>query len=78
MHHCSELLIHIRYCTGKEELSVDIGAAQQRDPDALPPQNSLETIMNIIYHTSRDVFRGNQLFAIKAGILTGQHSRLTK
>ena len=55
---------------GKEGCCVDLGAAQRRDPDALPPGNSFEAIMNILYHVFRGLSQGNQLFAIKAGILT--------
>ena len=50
---------------------MDIGVAQQRDPDALPPRNSFEAVMNVLYHSFRGLSRGNQLFAIKAGVLTG-------
>ena len=56
---------------GKEGPYMDIGAAQRRDPDALPPQNSFEALMNVFYHSFRGLSRGNQLFAIKAGVLTG-------
>ncbi|KAH9974520.1 hypothetical protein BJV74DRAFT_782419 [Russula compacta] len=55
---------------GKEGLSGDLGEAQQRDPDALPPENLFEVIMDVLYHAFRGISRGNQLFAIKAGILT--------
>jgi hypothetical protein len=58
---------------GKEELCVDLGTAQRRDPDALPPGNPFEVIMSILYHSFRGLSQGNQLFAIKAGILTSQH-----
>lgn len=58
---------------GKEGHNVDLGAAQRRDPDALPPRNSFEAIMNILYHGFRGMSGGNQLFAIKAGVLTSQH-----
>jgi hypothetical protein len=58
---------------GKEELCADLGTAQRRDPDALPPGNPFEVTMNILYHSFRGLSQGNQLFAIKAGILTSQH-----
>ena len=58
---------------GKEGLCVDLGAAQRRDPDALPPGNSFEVFMSILYLSFRGLSQGNQLFAIKAGILTSQH-----
>lgn len=57
---------------GKEGLSGDLGEAQQRDPDALPPENLFEVIMDVLYHAFRGISHGNQLFAIKAGILTSQ------
>ena len=50
---------------------MDIGVAQRRDSDALPPRNSFEVVMNVLYHAFRGLSRGNQLFAIKAGVLTG-------
>ncbi|KAI0292339.1 hypothetical protein B0F90DRAFT_1811958 [Multifurca ochricompacta] len=55
---------------GKEGLYMDMGIAQRRDPDALPPRNTFEVIMNVLYHAFQGLSRGNQLFAIKAGILT--------
>ncbi|KAH8977296.1 hypothetical protein EDB86DRAFT_3006012 [Lactarius hatsudake] len=55
---------------GKEGLCMDIGVAQRRDPDALPPRNSFEAFMSVLYHAFRGLSRGNQLFAIKAGVLT--------
>jgi hypothetical protein len=67
----SEWLIHDRW--GKETHHVDLGAAQRRDPDALPPRNSFEAVMNTLHHAFRGISGGNQLFAIKAGILTSQH-----
>lgn len=55
---------------GKEGPCVDLGVAQRRDPDALPPGNAFEAIMNLLYHAFQAMSHGNQLFAIKAGILT--------
>ncbi|KAN0123038.1 Protein of unknown function (DUF2422) domain containing protein [Russula decolorans] len=55
---------------GKEGLCVDLGVAQRRDPDALPPGNTFEAIMNLLYRAFQAMSHGNQLFAIKAGILT--------
>ncbi|KAF8268962.1 hypothetical protein EI94DRAFT_1799762 [Lactarius quietus] len=55
---------------GKEGPYMDLGVAQRRDPDALPPRNSFEALMNVLYHSFRGLSRGNQLFAIKAGVLT--------
>lgn len=55
---------------GKEGLCVDLGVAQRRDPDALPPGNRFEVVMNLLYRAFQGMSHGNQLFAIKAGILT--------
>lgn len=52
---------------------VDLGVAQRRDPDALPPGNTFEAIMNVLYRAFQGLSHGNQLFAIKAGVLTSQH-----
>ncbi|EGN97169.1 hypothetical protein SERLA73DRAFT_183808 [Serpula lacrymans var. lacrymans S7.3] len=48
----------------------DLGKAARRDPDALPPRNALEMIMNIIYRVFTNMGGGNVLFAVKAGALT--------
>ncbi|KAI0271253.1 hypothetical protein BC834DRAFT_432593 [Gloeopeniophorella convolvens] len=55
---------------GKEGLCVDLGLAQRRDPDALPPRNAFEALMNIFYHMLQGLTGGDVLFAIKAGVLT--------
>ena len=44
---------------------MDIGAVQRHDPDALPPQNSFEVLMNVFYHSFRGLLRGNQLFTFR-------------
>lgn len=51
--------------------------AQRRDPDALPPGNTFEAIMNILYRAFQGISHGNQLFAIKAGVLTSQYLQMT-
>ncbi|KAA1476343.1 hypothetical protein DENSPDRAFT_932985 [Dentipellis sp. KUC8613] len=48
----------------------DLGDAQGRDPDALPPQNLFERCMNMIWVATRAFSGGNLLFALKGGILT--------
>ena len=50
----------------------DLGQAVRRDPDALPPRNTLEKSMNCIYHIVKEMGGGNSLFALKAGILTSE------
>lgn len=49
----------------------DLGMPHYRDPDALPPRNAIEWAMNVIYHGISNFGRGNVLFALKAGLLTG-------
>lgn len=60
------------------EWNADLGSANRRDPDALPPQNFVQLIMHCIYSGLTALFRGNCLFALKAGLLTGafQYSRI--
>ncbi|KAF9220310.1 hypothetical protein BS17DRAFT_739428 [Gyrodon lividus] len=48
----------------------DLGKAVRRDPDALPPRNALESVMNWLYRTVMGIGGGNALFALKAGVLT--------
>jgi hypothetical protein len=45
--------------------------AQPRDPDALPPRNTFELIAGHIQSGCASLLRGNALYAIKAGLLTG-------
>ena len=49
----------------------DLGMPRRRDPDALPPRNSVESFMNLLYHGLSSLGRGNVLFALKAATLTG-------
>jgi len=44
---------------------------QRRDPDALPPRNTFGLIASYIHTALASLLRGNALYAIKAGILTG-------
>ena len=50
----------------------DLGQAVRRDPDALPPRNALEAIVDRLYRMISGLGGGNALFAIKAGALTGR------
>ena len=43
-----------------------------RDPDALPPRNSTEWVMTLIYKFIIGLGGGNAVFAAKAGLLTGK------
>lgn len=54
----------------KPEWLEDLGLARRRDPDALPPRNTLELIMNHIYKITVAMRGGNTLFAFKAATLT--------
>ena len=44
----------------------------RRDPDALPPSNAFQHVMHWVYQLASGLTRGNALFAIKAGLLTGK------
>ncbi|KAG2004212.1 hypothetical protein CC2G_002792 [Coprinopsis cinerea AmutBmut pab1-1] len=48
----------------------DLGLAHRRDPDALPPRNWFEWFMYLVYKGFTQLWNGNCLFAIKAGIIT--------
>ncbi|KAI0041545.1 hypothetical protein FA95DRAFT_1548599 [Auriscalpium vulgare] len=50
--------------------TMDLGLALRRDPDALPPGNRFEMLMNFFYMAVQGLFHGNALFAVKAGFLT--------
>ena len=54
----------------------DLGTPRRRDPDALPPRNVFESMMNHLYKTTVAMRGGNTLFAIKAAVLTGKASRI--
>lgn len=55
----------------ESEQVTDLGSATRRDPDALPPRNALEWFMNLIYVGICGLSKGDALFALKAGLLTG-------
>lgn len=50
---------------------LDLGQVGRRDPDALPPQNVAEWIMYWVYMGVTSLSKGNCLYALKAGLLTG-------
>jgi len=54
----------------QKEWGEDLGHARMRDPDALPPTNAFEWIMNALYRGCSELVQGNSLYAIKAGVLT--------
>jgi hypothetical protein len=53
-----------------EENMDPLGRTTRRDPDALPPRNMFELILNFVYLELAALGRGNALFAVKAGALT--------
>ncbi|KAF7964639.1 hypothetical protein HWV62_4637, partial [Athelia sp. TMB] len=48
----------------------DLGKAEPRDPDALPPQNTFQAFMNKLHGIFAALSGGNTLFALKAALLT--------
>lgn len=52
----------------------DLGMPRPRDPDALPPSNPFEWVMNFMYRAFTGIGGGNLIFALKAGLLTSQNS----
>jgi len=54
----------------QREWREDLGHARRRDPDALPPRNAFEWVMNALYRGCTELAQGNTLYAIKAGVLT--------
>ena len=42
-----------------------------QDPDALPLWNMLESAMNLVYHVSSGLTKGNVVFVLKAAVMTG-------
>lgn len=54
----------------QKEWREDLGHAKMRDPDALPPKNAFEWVMNALYRGCSELVQGNSLYAIKAGVLT--------
>ncbi|KAF4612524.1 hypothetical protein D9613_012759 [Agrocybe pediades] len=53
-----------------EDDAEDLGIPKRRDPDALPPRNVLEVILNWAYALLLSLGSGNVVFALKAGVLT--------
>ena len=54
-------------------MEADLGMAKRRDPDALPPANTFELVMYWIHNLLAALAGGNSVFAIKAGLLTGEN-----
>ena len=54
----------------QKEWREDLGYARGRDPDAMPPKNAFEWVMNALYRGCSEFAQGNSLYAIKAGVLT--------
>ncbi|KAI5118341.1 hypothetical protein M0805_009144 [Coniferiporia weirii] len=48
-----------------------LGLTSRRDPDALPPRNTLGAISCTLYHVFSAFGHGNCVFAFKAGIMAG-------
>jgi hypothetical protein len=46
--------------------------ARVRDPDALPPRNSIEWVMTLVHKFIMGLGGGNAIFAAKAGLLSGK------
>ena len=57
---------------------VNFGLPRRRNPDALPPADWLEVIGEWTYYVMSGLGRGNAVFAIKAGIMTGTNSHYTQ
>lgn len=49
-----------------------LNSAQRRDPDALPPQTSFGIALNMVHDLFTGLGRGNAVFALKAGMLSGK------
>ena len=49
-----------------------LGKPGNRNPDALPPSNLVETIGSWIHQAGAGLGRGNAVFGIKAGIFSGK------
>jgi len=54
----------------QKEWKEDLDHPKMRDPDALPPKNAFEWVMNALYRGISELVQGNSLYAIKAGVLT--------
>lgn len=64
-------LVLLDIIQGMDPTFNDLGLAERRDPDALPPRNYFESVMNFLYNLLQALSRGNVLFALKAAMLTG-------
>ena len=49
----------------------DLGMPRWQDPNVLLPRNMLKSAMNLVYHVSSGLMRGNVVFALKAAVMTG-------
>jgi hypothetical protein len=54
----------------------DLGIARKRDPDYLPPRNAFEWAMSHLFGFFESFKAGNALYAVKAGLLTGEFGLL--
>jgi hypothetical protein len=54
----------------------DLGIARRRDPDYLPPRNAFEWAMSHLFGFFESFKAGNALYAVKAGLLTGEFALL--
>jgi hypothetical protein len=62
--------VFVEIIQGIDPDRTDLGLPTRRDPDALPPSNRFEWIMNLISQGFTAFWSGNTLFALKAGLLT--------
>ena len=60
------------------EWDADLGMTGRRDPDALPPSNAFQVVMHWIHDLVTSLGRGNTLFALKAGLLTGTYCHIPR
>ena len=51
-----------------------MGMPSRRDPDALPPGSFFEAVGGLAYFVLSGLGKGNAVYAIKAGVLTGKQS----
>jgi hypothetical protein len=48
----------------------ELGEAEARDPDALPPRNLIEALGTRFHNLVTGLGGGNAVYAVKAGVLT--------
>ena len=53
----------------------ELGETEVRDPDALPPRNTLEAIGTNVHSFFKGIGGGNVVYAIKAGVMTSSRIR---